>query len=113
MDSTAVARFVRHLRSRVEDNLDPRSAQLVWVRGVENADGDAVILYRESPGGPVVGRRYRLQDYAALFDVGSSPERLADIAFTDDVSDPTGGGVEDAAADERAGLDPGSGVRWV
>lgn len=113
MTSSDVARFLEHLRARVVDVRDPRSAALVWVLGVEDTEGDAVVLYRERAGGPLLGRRYRLPEYAALFDIGSSPERLADIAFTDDVSDPTGGGVEDAAAEERAGLEPGSGVQWV
>lgn len=97
----------------MNDGRDPRAATLVWVRGAEDADGAAVVLYRERPEGPVLGRIYRLGEYAAMFDSHLSIEDLADIAFADDLADPTGTGAENHVLDRQAGLEEGSGTQWV
>ncbi|AZZ56535.1 hypothetical protein [Rathayibacter iranicus] len=108
-----MSRFLERIRARVNDGRDPRAATLVWVRGAEDADGAAVVLYRERPEGPVLGRIYRLGEYAAMFDSHLSIEDLADIAFADDLADPTGTGTENQVLDRQAGLEEGSGTQWV
>lgn len=113
MCSPEVSRFLEQIRTRVNNGRNPRAATLVWVRGTEDADGGAVVLYRERPEGPVLGRTYLLGEYAAMFDAHLSIEDLADIAFADDLADPTGTGTEDRTLDRQAGLEEGSGTQWI
>jgi hypothetical protein len=63
--------------------------QLVAVEAV--TDVDAVILYRDRAGGPLLGRLYGLKDYAALFS-DITPATLADEAWHGDLIDPSGSG---------------------
>lgn len=93
MDSRDVAAFVSRVRERVMDRTDVFHGSLVWTAGGEGSDGSAIVLYQERPNGPVLGRRYDLDEFAGLFDPGLTVRDLADIAFLDDVADPTGSGT--------------------
>ena len=58
------------------------------------ANGDvATVLYRENPHRPVLGERFDLVEWAALFDPDLTPEGLADIAISEQLLDPTGRGL--------------------
>jgi hypothetical protein len=84
--------------------------ELVAARAV--TDTDAVILYRDRPGGPVLGRLYRLKEYAALFS-GASPELLADEAWHGDIRDPSGPGEVRAVEWASQIHDRPDEIRWI
>lgn len=86
------------------------NVELIATRATDDV---AIILYREFPTGPILGQRYELTDYATLFDPHLSPEELADIAFTDEITDPSGRGTR-RDVDWADGLveDPSS-IEWL
>jgi hypothetical protein len=57
-----------------------------------DATGAVVVLYREQPDGPLLGRRFEMHKYAVLFDPKNEPEDLAMIALSDEILDPSGHG---------------------
>jgi hypothetical protein len=113
IESNAVREFVSRIAERIGDPKDIFHGDLVFVGGGRSPDGRAVILYRERVDGPVLGRRYDLERYAALFDPHLTVSALADIAFVDDVADPTGSGRE-LVVDWSDGIDhPDEIIYWV
>ena len=86
--------------------------RMCWVGGRVREPHDAVILYRDRPDGPVLGRRYELRSYSALFG-GETAQWLANEAWLSDITDPSGAG-EPKDVDWAVGLvdDPGV-VRWL
>lgn len=55
--------------------------------------GAVIVIYRERPDGPLLGRRYDIDEYPVLFDPKREPEDLAMIALSDDILDPSGHGT--------------------
>ncbi|WFR67182.1 hypothetical protein P9139_00495 [Curtobacterium flaccumfaciens] len=53
---------------------------MTWVGGGVRGPDGAVILYQDRPDGPVLGRRYDLTSYSALFG-GETPQWLANEAW--------------------------------
>lgn len=85
----------------------------VWIGGRILDDDSVVILYRESASGPILGRRYILPEFKALFDNDLSIKDLAQIIVTDEIGDPTGHG-EVLPVDWADGLVPaGEHVEWT
>ncbi|MBP2215040.1 DUF6226 family protein [Arthrobacter sp. CAN_C5] len=84
-----------------------------WIRGRVLDDDSVVVLYRESASGPILGRRYILPEFKALFDDDLSIKDLAQIIVTDEIGDPTGHG-EVLPVDWADGLVPaGEHVEWT
>jgi hypothetical protein len=84
-----------------------------WIGGKVLPDDSVVILYREWAPGPILGRRYVLPEFKALFDDDLSINDLAQIIVTDEISDPTGHG-EVLSLDWAKGLVlPGQSVEWA
>lgn len=83
-----------------------------WVGARALTDDVAVVLYRDRPGGPVLGRRYDLPQERALF-TDNSPAAIAAEAWTGDFVDPSGPG-ELRSVDWADGLcDVPADVRWI
>lgn len=75
--------------------------------------GGAVVLYREQPAGPVLGKRYDVQTFAALFSPALAADDLAEIAYRNELADPSGSGeVLDVGWADGLGYDR-SQVQWV
>ncbi len=84
-----------------------------WVGGQVLADESVVILYREWAPGPILGRRYVLPEFKAMFEDHLSIKDLAQIIATYEISDPTGRG-EIFPVNWAAGLvPPGQRVEWT
>lgn|GEM_PF-7084770 len=111
LDATA---FVAALRRRFADPQHPLASSVQWVAGGTSPDGRAVIIYRETrTDGPLLGRRYDLEAFSALFDPSFGVEELADVAFVQDITDPTSGGTV-RATDWAVGLVPDTlEIEWV
>ena len=60
-----------------------------WVAGRTDDRGMAVILYRASPGGPVIGRRWNLDALEASFGT-DDPSVLAGAVYTSEIAEPEG-----------------------
>lgn len=87
---------------------------VIWVAGrVLDADS-VVMLYREGPGGPVIGQRYVLTEFASMFDPELTTDDLAEIIFTNEITDPGGPG-ESLNVDWADGLvpDPAAVTWWT
>ena len=83
-----------------------------WIGGGVRDPHDAVILYRDRPDGPVLGRLYELRSYSALFG-GETAQWLANEAWLSDITDPSGDG-EPKDVDWAVGLiDDPSVVSWL
>ena len=92
------------------EDMDTRTTTLL----VAHATGDDVIvLYREHPDGPVLGRRYDIEESMSQSGHYYSPTGLAGNALDEDILDPTGhGGLLDV--DWADGLiDNPREVEWV
>jgi len=106
--------FVAAVHRRFDDPANPLASSVLWVGGGVSPDGRAVILYREPrTDGPVLGRRYDVPAFAELFEPAPDVEQLADIAFVEDITDPTGGG-QVRARDWALGLvEDTLAIEWV
>lgn len=83
-----------------------------WVAGGVTTDGDAVVLYRATSGGPLLGRRWNLQRFVLLFGT-EDVHLLADAAYTSEIAEPEGPRVR-LDVDWAAKLvDSPSEVLWV
>lgn len=75
--------------------------------------GDVVVLYREHPDWPVLGRRYNLEALSALSGDHYSPTELAGNILDEDILDPTGyGGLLDVDWADGLVENPRE-VQWV
>lgn len=103
--------FLAHLQHLFTTDTDWNDGT-EWVAGRALTDDVAVVLYRDRPGGPVLGRRYDLAADRTLF-TDDSAEAIAGEAWTGDFVDPSGPG-ELLPVDWADGLcdDPGS-VQWI
>lgn len=105
--------FVAAIKSRFDDPKNVLTDSVEWVGGGVGTDGNAVVLYREYFGGPLLGRRYDVAKFAARFHPPCSIEQLADIAIADEITDPTGRGVT-LSVDWAKGFAPeGASPEWV
>ena len=85
------AEFVEAIRVKLGES--PSIApEKEWVAGGITKDGDAVVLYRTISGGPVLGRRWNLQQFASLFATEDAYV-LADAAYTSEIAEPEGPAV--------------------
>lgn len=111
IDEASANEFVAAVRARFRDSELLRDG-MEWVAGVVQPPDAAIILYRDRPGGPVLGRRYLLREYSALFG-GESAQWLATEAWVSDITAPSGDG-ERKDVDWAEGLvrQPGE-VRWL
>jgi hypothetical protein len=82
--------FLVHLQHLFATDTDWNDG-MQWVGGRALTDDVAVVLYRNRPGGPVLGRRYDLGAERALF-TDDSAEAIAGEAWTGDFVDPSGPG---------------------
>ncbi len=113
MGSIDADAFVAALKWRFDDPQNVLNDHVLWVGGGVGPDGAALVFYREHSDGPVLGRRYDVVEFASGFDPLGGVEDLADIAFSEDITDPTGRGVE-LPVDWADGLVPeGVTVEWV
>ncbi len=64
IDEPFANEFVAAVRARFHDSGLLRDGT-EWVAGGVQPPDAAVILYRDRPGGPVLGRRYLLREYSA------------------------------------------------
>lgn len=91
MNPTDIAQdFIDQLRDLCQAG-SPSGPIMVGARVLP--DSSAVIIYRERAGSPVLGRRYDLTTYSRLFSPDSSARHLAEIAYADDLTDPSGSGT--------------------
>ncbi len=107
-------RFVEALRAHfLEQSSPPRSEAdlVVWVDASAGDDGTVVLLYRQHEGGPLVGRRWVLDELGLLFGT-QDPVDLAEQVWLNEVEDPGTGG-QHLDVDWAYGLvdDPGD-VLW-
>ncbi len=111
IDEPFANEFVAAVRARFHDSGLLRDG-MEWVAGGVQPPDAAVILYRDRPGGPVLGRRYLLREYSALFG-GATAQWLATEAWVSDITAPSGDG-ERKDVDWADGLvpDPAE-VRWL
>lgn len=111
IDEPFANEFVAAVRARFRDSELLRDG-MEWVAGGVRSPDAAIILYRDRPGGPVLGRRYLLREYSALFG-GETAQWLATEAWVSDITDPSGDG-EPKDVDWAEGLvtDPTE-VRWL
>ncbi|MBM7473819.1 hypothetical protein [Curtobacterium herbarum] len=72
--------FLVHLQHLFANDTDWNDG-MQWVAGRALTDDVAVVLYRDRPGGPVLGRRYDLAVERALF-TDDSAEAIAGEAWT-------------------------------
>jgi hypothetical protein len=109
--STQAQRFVARIAARCRAD-EPAGPVLVaaWSSG---DDGPVVIVYREGPDAHLLGRVYDLDGYARLFDTGLSVEDLADIAYADDLCDPSGRGVALRVGGARALVPRPDDIGWI
>ncbi len=91
VDEAFANEFVAAVRARFQDS-DLLRDGMEWVAGGVQRPDVAVVLYRDRPGGPVLGRRYPLQEYSALFG-GETPQWLATEAWVSDITAPSGDGA--------------------
>lgn len=111
MDEPFADAFLAAVRARFHDSELLRDG-MEWVAGGVQPPDAAVIIYRDRPGGPVLGRRYRLGEYSALFG-GETPQWLATEAWMSDITAPSGDGErKDVDWAEGRVWEPGE-VRWL
>lgn len=91
IDEPFANEFVATVRARFRDSELLRDG-MDWVSGCVQPPDVAIILYRDRPGGPVLGRRYLLSEYSALFG-GETAQWLATEAWVSDITAPSGDGV--------------------
>lgn len=107
-------RFVEALRAHfLEQTIPPRSEAnpVVWVNASAGDDGTVVLIYRQYDGGPLVGRRWVLDELGLLFGT-QDPVDLAEQMWLNEVEDPdTGGRHLDVAWADGLVDDPGD-VLW-
>lgn len=87
-------RFVEAMRVHFDaQTIAPRSEgnPVVWVNAGVSGGGDAVLLYRQYAGGPLVGRRWNLSELGVLFGTDDSA-KLAEDMWVNEVEDPDVGG---------------------
>ena len=81
-------RFVATLWRRLDE--DPTiSPGKSWVAGRAHPDGTAVVLYRASADGPVVGRRWILSELVPLFGTEDAAV-LASAVYASEIAEPEG-----------------------
>lgn len=103
--------FIAQLRHLFQTDTDWNTG-MEWVGARALTDDVAVVLYRDRPNGPVLGRRYDQPQERALF-TDNGAKALAAEAWTGDFVDPSGPG-EPRAVDWADGLcDTPGDVRWV
>ncbi|CAO5174090.1 conserved hypothetical protein [Frankia sp. AiPs1] len=106
------ALLLRQVRDLVLDPKRILGQRVVWVAGRVIGSDSVVMLYREWPDGPVIGRHYVVPELASLFDADVTTERLAEIIFVDEITDPGDPG-EHLDVDWANGLVPDpSAVTW-
>ncbi|WIE76749.1 hypothetical protein [Curtobacterium sp. MCSS17_007] len=111
VDEAFTNEFVAAVRARFRDS-DLLRDGMEWVAGGVQPPDVATILYRDRPGGPVLGRRYPLKEYSALFG-GETVQWLATEAWVSDITAPSGDG-ERKDVDWAEGLVPDpTEVRWL
>lgn len=91
--------FLARIRARSDESA---AHAAILVAGRVNPDGRIVLVYRERTGGELLGRLVDLDEMKPLFDP-NDPEWLADVVFSDEMSDPSGPG-ERLAVDWADGL---------
>jgi hypothetical protein len=83
--------FVSRIAARCR--ADEPAGPVLVATGRRPDDGAVVIIYREALDASLLGRVYDLDSCSRLFDPALSVADLADIAYVDDLSDPSGRGV--------------------
>lgn len=112
MTSTALGQefadaLVAHFAS---DGFDFRDTRLVAAQAI---DDRVIVLYREYSSGPVLGRRYLLDEAMEASGNFYSAAELAGNAIDEDILDPTGRGIR-LDVDWADGLiDDPSEIEWV
>ena len=105
--------FVAALRRLVQNPGGPLGQDLTWVSGRATPDG-AVVLYRQEGVVPVLGWRYEMAWFAAMFGSESTMRELAEITYVNDLRSPDGGAGVRLDVDWADGLveDPAE-VAWL
>jgi hypothetical protein len=85
-------RLLALARDQIQDPNRLLGKSVVWVAGRVLDSDSVVMLYRERPDGPVIGRHYVLSDFASLFDPDLDTRDLARIIVVDEITDPSGPG---------------------
>jgi hypothetical protein len=107
-------RFLEALRAHfVEQSSAPRSEPnpVVWVNAAADNDGVVVLIYRQYEDGPLVGRRWVLDDLGAMFGT-QDPVDLAEQMWLNEVEDPDTGGQHLAVGWAHGLVDDPGEVLW-
>jgi hypothetical protein len=92
-------------------------SSVVWVNGGVHDDGRLVMIYRQSPGTPLLGLAWDISDQPASYGLadGSSadPAVLAPLIFFNDIDDPSEPGTDVPGAALAARWNPdGLPIAW-
>lgn len=113
MSNVDAATFVAAVKRQFDDPENMLTDSMVWVGGGVSLDGSAVVIYRPHQDGPVLGRRYLVAQFEAMFTPACTAEELADIVIANEITEPQERGVE-LPVDWADGLVPdGVTVEWV
>jgi hypothetical protein len=105
--------FIDAVRECVDAADEGHGEHVSFVAGRALDERSPVVLYREHPRGPVLGRRFDLDELARLFRPVVDPRVLAEIMCDNELFDPTGHGeVLDVDWADGLGLSRRE-VEWV